>query len=1354
MKSKILAILAVVAMLCSVLPLGGLTGMVASAATNLVTNGDFETGTTSGWACNSSNGGVFNIVSTDPGAGSYSLSFDGDVLNYAWVYTSIRVEKNTDYILSFKAKVTNASVSVNFQTTSWGSSGIPKPTISGVGSTWSDVSCTFNSGENSQLLMFFQSGWAAVAGSKIYLDDVSVRLASEPEPDPEPEPEPDPSQNILANGDFEMGNWTNWDRDSWNACRVNAEAKRNGSYGAQLTGSGWGGLLWRTVTVEAGATYQLSMWTKTAAGSAKGVNIKVRDQDNNGAKIFDKYVNATEWTKTTIEFTALSDKLYFMFLDGGTSSGTSTTYLDDVMLIKTKDAPAFDGYIYNGNFESGDTSAWTVKGNGTAISSDAHSGSYALKLSHNGAWGEAATQTVNVEPDTNYTISFWVKRVSGTGAWYFYAIKGSNHNENLASKYFNQTTAEWKQFTFSFNSGSETSVFLKLCPEDVNSVFLIDDITMVKDVDPSFDGYIYNGDFETGKASGWSLTGYATVEPAAKKDGVFGVHVNDTTKHWAGYFSQTFTVKKKTDYILTFTFKCLRNGFNVKVYSDSGTPYDGNDDIVLNSKYLNNKDWTTYQLGFNSDSLTTLIVTFSSGNTEGGDEFYMDNISIGKLGGEDPTPNTILTGGQTSIREKVAGTQITSALAFRFDVKASGAVKDAFNKYVSGSAIVTPFSDVEGDYELLRAGAVMTNKNDIGKDDEALVLTNVDGKKVLNIEAVYLADVAADSFSFAVRIINIPDANLSTNIYARPYYVYEDEDGNEVTVYGETKSDNYEHVADPKAHIKVLAIGNSFSVDAMNNHLYKVLEDAGYKDIVLGNLYIGGCSLDTHWSNINSGLGNYTYYKNSGSGWTTTSNYKANTAIAEEDWDIITIQQASPDSGRPNTYINLNNIVEYVNENKTNPNARIYWHMTWAYNKTNSNSGYANYGNDQTQMYYSITDTVKDKVLTNSLIDGVIPSGTSIQNMRTSGIDETLLCSSDGYHLSDNYGDYIAALTWYAYFSGEDVSGITYQPDVISADVRADINDAVMGAMESPLAITKLNYDQTKSIKVLSIGHSFSIDVMGTYLYDMLKQAGYTDITLGYLYYPGCPLSQHWDWIENNIPATADQGDARFSKKNSDGDWVTVAYKPYTIDVLRNEDWDFVTLQASPDYVGGNVVSSDRPGGGKTDYAAVPKLTNWIYDNALNANVEVKFHMIWAFSQDCELWSNAFHKDPATGKYSQLTMYENIVKATKQYIVPNTDIKGIIPSGTSVQNGRTSLIGDNFNEPVVPGTQADGYHLNTKYGDFTGSLTWACYFSGVDANTITSRSDGMTETEFAAIAEAVNNALADWDSVTESSFKN
>ena len=61
--------------------------------------------------------------------------------------------------------------------------------------------------------------------------------------------------------------------------------------------------------------------------------------------------------------------------------------------------------------------------------------------------------------------------------------------------------------------------------------------------------------------------------------------------------------------------------------------------------------------------------------------------------------------------------------------------------------------------------------------------------------------------------------------------------------------------------IKVLAIGNSFSVDAME-YLYGMLEDVGYEEIVLGNLYIGGCTLETHASNFTADKGAYTYYLN------------------------------------------------------------------------------------------------------------------------------------------------------------------------------------------------------------------------------------------------------------------------------------------------------------------------------------------------------------------------------------------------------------------------------------------------------------------------------------------------------------
>jgi hypothetical protein len=345
--------------------------------------------------------------------------------------------------------------------------------------------------------------------------------------------------------------------------------------------------------------------------------------------------------------------------------------------------------------------------------------------------------------------------------------------------------------------------------------------------------------------------------------------------------------------------------------------------------------------------------------------------------------------------------------------------------------------------------------------------------------------------------------------------------------------------------------------------------------------------------------------------------------------------------------------------------------------------------------------------------------------MRTSTkVAPAALCEGDGYHLSAQVGDYIAALTWYAYISGDDVSGVAYQPSAVAA-YRDDINNSVNGAIAAPYKVTKCaSYDKSKSIKVLSIGHSFSVDVMGTYLYNMLEQAGYEDITIGYLYYPGCSLSRHWEYISTNT-----NGHERYGK-NETGSWKTTS-SPYAINVLRDEDWDYVTLQASPDYVGGE----------NKEYSYIPGITNWIEENALNTGVEIKWHEIWAYSEGCDLWSYTYHG------FDQMTMYNNIIKATKQYIVTDDTFTGIIPVGSAVQNARARL-GDIFNEPDVTMGGSDGYHLNKKYGDFLGSLTWACYFSGVDAHTITERSAGMTEAEFSAIADAVNAALADWTQVT------
>lgn len=257
-----------------------------------------------------------------------------------------------------------------------------------------------------------------------------------------------------------------------------------------------------------------------------------------------------------------------------------------------------------------------------------------------------------------------------------------------------------------------------------------------------------------------------------------------------------------------------------------------------------------------------------------------------------------------------------------------------------------------------------------------------------------------------------------------------------------------------KESVKILAIGNSFSVDAMQ-HLAVILKDAGVKEIVLGNLYIGGCTLEKHSANMTSGATDYTFYTNHGDGWSNVKNKSIDTGILYEDWDIITVQQGSPVSGKPESYSYLQGILNYVKAKATNKDVKILWHMTWAYQQDFTNANFANYNKNQMTMYNAICSTVISEVTTKNDIVDVIPSGTAIQNLRTSYLGDTL--TRDGYHLSLDIGRYTAALMWYKVITAASTDGITAVPtDMNHLTVHMPaIKEAVENAFVNRFAITQ-----------------------------------------------------------------------------------------------------------------------------------------------------------------------------------------------------------------------------------------------------------------------------------------------------------
>lgn len=232
--------------------------------------------------------------------------------------------------------------------------------------------------------------------------------------------------------------------------------------------------------------------------------------------------------------------------------------------------------------------------------------------------------------------------------------------------------------------------------------------------------------------------------------------------------------------------------------------------------------------------------------------------------------------------------------------------------------------------------------------------------------------------------------------------------------------------------IKVLAIGNSFSEDAVENYLYELAAAQG-DSLVIGNAYIGGCSIDRHLDNLKRGKADYAFRKIVGGKKTDTKKSRLDSIIVNEPWDIISLQQASPLSGQPDSFKNLGELKRMVQELATNPNVEIVWHLTWAYPQKSRSGAFKNYGSSQETMYKAILNTAKQE-LPKVSISRCIPSGITVQLAREDLGD---CMNRDDIHLSLSLGRFAAACTWCEFLTGKSILYNTYWPDDVSGfDVK------------------------------------------------------------------------------------------------------------------------------------------------------------------------------------------------------------------------------------------------------------------------------------------------------------------------------
>ena len=232
--------------------------------------------------------------------------------------------------------------------------------------------------------------------------------------------------------------------------------------------------------------------------------------------------------------------------------------------------------------------------------------------------------------------------------------------------------------------------------------------------------------------------------------------------------------------------------------------------------------------------------------------------------------------------------------------------------------------------------------------------------------------------------------------------------------------------------IRVLCIGNSFSWDAVEQELVPLCDARGV-EVEIHNLYYGGCSLAQHADFLMRDTAAYSHRVCTNAQTRLVKDtLSLRQALRITDFDYISFQQASHDSGIRNTYEPwLSLLIDTVRAYQ--PRARLCWMQTWAYSRDAKHPDYPRYHCNQQEMWDSIvacTEMVKQQQP--SLL--LIPCGEAIQNARASKLGDTLC--RDGYHLNYVYGRYTASCVWYEILTGKDVRKNHYRNPQMTACQR------------------------------------------------------------------------------------------------------------------------------------------------------------------------------------------------------------------------------------------------------------------------------------------------------------------------------
>ena len=690
--SKVTAFLLTVLLVCTALPLSALLAGADNGGALLV-NGDFENGAT---GFSTSGTAKFEVIEDPDNASNHILHVVGGETGGGY-HQAVTVEKNTNYIFTFRMKDlgntgstricvhpgdawTHLVTSVTDDSDQAYSNFYQETAaVATYNKTWQTFTVKFNSKENTTVRLWHNM-WAS--NREVYMDDWKlVKDTTAPNPDP---PIGDGGETgpawELVNGNFELGTTFGFTSSGTAAFEVIADPDNSANHVLHVKGGASGGGYYQALVVEKNTNY---VWT-----------FRMKDLGNTGTTRINVHPT-NDWSSMITSVTEDSTQAYAALDNGSASvatydktwqtftvkfnSGENTSvrlwhnmwasnrevYMDDWKFVKDTTAPNPDqpgggsgsgteAKLVNGDFENGTTGFST---SGTAkfeVIADPDNAANHILHVVGGESGGGYHQQVNVEKNTDYVWTFRMKDLGNTNttricvhptnAWTSMITSVTENSTEAYSALNSDGTASiatynqsWQTFTINFNSGENTAVKLWHNMWASNREVYMDDWTLAKATgDTDVNTELKNGDFEKGLED-WKTNPQLKAEVVTDEvhGGEKALKLGATSAWNNAFLYQEVAVKKNTDYVWSFWFKCDSTATSNKVLagirtadgtkllpstisSPSGFIMDTHisyDEIRESNKPENwhqgmtTPAWSEYRVKFNSGDQSKVLIT-------------------------------------------------------------------------------------------------------------------------------------------------------------------------------------------------------------------------------------------------------------------------------------------------------------------------------------------------------------------------------------------------------------------------------------------------------------------------------------------------------------------------------------------------------------------------------------------------------------------------------------------------------------------------------------------------------------------------------------------------------------------------